>query len=112
MAGAGIAAFVWGNVQVAAVFMIADLVLMGLLFANTEDKINLQVHNLFDDNVQVNEYMEKMKTDSAFAQAVSYVYHLSPTDHLKFGRLISELRYEADQKVLAQFARIFRKEQP
>jgi hypothetical protein len=62
MAGAGIAAFVWGNVQVAAVFMIADLVLMGLLFANTEDKINLQVHNLFDDNVQVNEYIAPSST--------------------------------------------------
>lgn len=100
------------NPMVAAVFLIADLVLLGLLFANREDSITLRVANLFDDNVQINEYTAKMRTDKQFAQAVAYVYNLSPGDLLKFGRLISELRYEADQKVLKRFADIFRKEQP
>lgn len=99
-----------GMPQVGIPFLIADIVLLGLYTATREDNITLKVKNLFESNLQVNEWIEKMKTDAKFAAAVEYVYSLSPGDLLTFGRLISELRYEADQTVLAQFADIFKKE--
>lgn len=104
--------FLMDNIAAAAIFLTADLVLLGLLFASREDNITLQVRNLYDDNVQVNEYLEKMKTDRPFAQAVEYVFNLSTNDLLKFARLIVELRYNSDQKFLAMLASIFRKESP
>lgn len=111
MCAGGFLFFLMGNIAGAAIFLTADLVLLGLLFASREDNITLQVRNLYDDNVQVNEYLEKMKTDKPFAQAVDYVFNLSTNDLLKFARLIVELRYNSDQKFLAMLASIFRKEQ-
>ena len=112
MCATGFMFFLLGNIQAASLILTADLVLLGLLYASREDNITLKVTNLFDENVQVNEFLDKMKTDPAFAQAVHYVFNLSSNDLLKFARLIVEMRYEADQKVLALFAKIFRKEQP
>lgn len=111
MCAGGFLFFLMGNIAGAAIFLTADLVLLGLLFASREDKITLQVRNLYDDNIQVNEYLEKMRTDAPFAQAVDYVFNLSTNDLLKFARLIVELRYNSDQKFLAMLATIFRKEQ-
>ncbi len=111
MCVSGFIFFLLGNTPAAAIFLTADLVLLGLLFSSREDNITLNVRNLHDENVQVNEYLEKMKTDAPLRQAVDYVYNLSTNDLLKFARLIVELRYNSDQKFLSMLASIFRKEQ-
>lgn len=52
--------------------------------------------------------LEQANKDADFNNALRYVFSLPPDEFLKFGRLVTELRYESDQGLLSEFSEYLR----
>lgn len=106
----GIACLAFDKTAPAAILTSIAIVFFGLYNSIKKTEFNFTSREIFDDNYDLNIVKEKIRSDPEFSNAVQYLYNLPPNDFLKFGRLLTEMRDEANQKWLGDIAKQFRKE--
>lgn len=63
------------------------------------------------DSVEFGEKLRaRLKGDPDFAHALMYVFNLNPENYMSFARIVNDLRYECDQRVLRDVSDQFRLE--
>lgn len=81
---------------------------LALMFHSHE--INIQAYRIFDEDKNVYAFEEWISDKPELGQALAYAHNLNPDDFMTFCRLLVEVRYHKDQKVLEMVSRYFRRE--
>lgn len=101
------------GLSMAFVFMCA---LNSVLYAATRttqiEILEAKSFQIRDPNANIlrNQMMEAIEGNPELRAAVTYAYNLTPEDFIKFGRIVVELRANADQSWLRELSHQFRKE--